>query len=244
MLSAKQLTKIFSRQLALSDVSVDVHSAGCLAVIGPSGCGKTTLLRCLARLESSDSGMVTLDGRLIEPIANLSAIPGFHPAVGFVFQGLSLWPHLTIRENILLATRVMHVPIDRTFTDYLIELFKVESILDKYPRQTSGGERQRAALIRAITLKPKYLLLDEITSALDVEQVANVVKVLRELREAGTGLMLVTHSIQLAKATSDRFIFMDKGEVVEAAGIDEIENAQSARLQEFMLSTKSRHAIP
>lgn len=155
-----------------------------------------------------------------------------YPLVTIVFQGLFLFPHLTNRENISLPLKELKK--SNPNFDRLIDNLMIRDILDKYPNECSGGEKQRVALARQILLEPKYLLLDEITSALDIETVNTVAEILCELKEKGTGILLVTHMINFAKRISDNFYFMDKGRIIEFGNIATIANPQTARLKKFL----------
>ena len=146
-----------------------------------------------------------------------------------VFQQLFLWPHLTLRENITLAKRSTDAEIEE-----LISALEMQAFIDRYPNQTSLGQRQRAAFARAIALKPEYLLLDEITSALDIEQVERVAVLLEKLKSQDTGILLVSHLINFAKRVSNSIVFMDGGKIIEQGDRELITNPQQPRTKEFL----------
>ncbi len=223
------------------DDGVPVFSAIDLAIrpgeisvlIGPSGTGKTTLLRCLALLDPPASGTICVDDQSFSfPLAADTPFVPPWPLVTTVFQQLFLWPHLTLRENILLPVRLRGGAMDGLAE--MIEAFDMASFIDRYPNEVSLGQRQRAALARAVLLQPRYLLLDEITSALDVEQVANILAYLKALRNKGIGIFLITHLLGFARHTADQVLFMAGGEIVERGGPDILKNPTSERLFQFL----------
>lgn len=172
-------------------------------------------------------GSITID-------ANIYSFPTIDnpqpsPTVAIVFQQLFLWPHLTLRQNITLPNRAN----DREVQE-LISAFGMGDFINRYPNQTSLGQRQRAALARAIALKPRYLLLDEVTSALDIEQIEAVATYLEKLRDGGTGILAVTHLIRFAQRISDKILFMDKGKIVEQGGVELISHPKNQRTKDFL----------
>ena len=185
-------------------------------------------------LDLSDAGTIDIDGDIYQGTKRLVTSPEIYSRMGVVFQNLALWPHLTLRENIALPLRLKKGITDDPYMAQLIETFGMKDFVDRYPRQVSGGEKQRAAIVRALTLRPPYLLLDEITSALDVEQVVVVLHELERLKREGVGILLITHLIGFARRAADRFIFLIKGRIVEEGPTDQLEKPQSPRLQEFL----------
>ena len=220
--------------MGLDDVSVTIKPGELTVVLGPSGSGKTTLLRAISMLDLSDAGTIDIDGDIYQGTKRLVTSPEIYSRMGVVFQNLALWPHLTLRENIALPLRLKKGITDDPYMAQLIETFGMKDFVDRYPRQVSGGEKQRAAIVRALTLRPPYLLLDEITSALDVEQVVVVLHELERLKREGVGILLITHLIGFARRAADRFIFLIKGRIVEEGPTDQLEKPQSPRLQEFL----------
>jgi ABC-type polar amino acid transport system ATPase subunit len=231
MLEAESLSKSYGRRLILDDIGFQVRPGEITAIIGPSGGGKTTLLRLLAFLEPPDQGVIAVAGqRHVFP--SRVPPPAPWPDLTVVFQQLFLWPHLTLRENICLPQR--RDPVARALSDHLIEVFSLSEAADKYPNQASLGQRQRAAFIRAVGLRPTYLLLDEVTSALDVEHVALVLAELDRLRAEGMGILLVTHLIGFAAESADQVVFLANGRVGEKGTANILKAPATERLSKFL----------
>lgn len=209
-LQAESLTRRYGQIVALNEVSVTVNPSAILAVMGPSGSGKSTLIRLMACLEEPTAGSILLEDAVVSSPAAASAI---WPAVTVVFQQLFLWPHLTLKANVLLPLR-KHPRSDRERSlERAIELFDMAEFIDRYPNEVSGGQRQRAALARAFVVNPRYILLDEVTSALDLEQQDVLSGHLRELRRAQLGVLIVTHSLGFAESCADRAVCLRDGMV-------------------------------
>jgi ABC-type polar amino acid transport system ATPase subunit len=216
------------------DLTLEPGKITCL--IGPSGSGKTTLLKCLAMIDLATAGTIELDSELYTfplPRGQKEVLPTPWPALTVVFQSLFLWPHLTLRENILLPARLVN-PVAEQDIEGLIRVFEMEAFIDRFPNEASGGQKQRVALARALILNPKYILLDEITSALDIEQTARILTKLSHLKERGIGTLLITHHLGFARRAADQVVFMDQGKVIEAGPSSLLDNPGSARLREFL----------
>ena len=234
MLKIQNLTKMYSETAGVRDVSFDVKPGTLTALIGPSGSGKTTCLKALAMLNAPDAGEIEMDGVTYKfPLGqNEQLLPKPWPKMTAVFQQLFLWPHMTLRENILLP-----VPKGEDISaelDELIDLFDMAHFIDRYPNEASGGQKQRVALARALILKPSYILLDEVTSALDVEQAAKVLTCLEKLKERGIGIFLVTHLLNFAERAADQVLFMDEGKVIEAGDASIISTPKTERMKKFI----------
>lgn len=228
MLSAKNISKKRDDRDILRSVDIDIAPGTITSLIGPSGAGKTTLLYALSFTDTPESGTVTVDETSYSfPTSGENPRPS--PTIAVVFQQLFLWPHLTLRENITLPNRATDNEVAE-----LISAFGMENFVDRYPNQTSIGQRQRAALARAIALKPRYLLLDEVTSALDIEQIEAVAIHLEKLKTGGTGIFAVTHLVHFAQRISDQIFFMDQGKIIEHGGKELISNPQNQRTKDFL----------
>ncbi len=236
-LRADTLRKSRDGQPVLDGVSLSLHPGKITAIVGPSGGGKSTLLRLLALVEKPDSGTVTVDGT---PYAFPGAekTPPPWPRLTVVFQQFFLWPHLTLRENIALPLHTAGKSEEEIaeIIAPLTKTFGMEPFLDRHPNAVSGGQRQRAALARALALRPRCLLLDEITSALDLEQSRILFDHLLALREQGLALGLVTHSLGFARAQADTVHFLDQGRIAESGGKEILATPQTERLKQFLLS--------
>jgi polar amino acid transport system ATP-binding protein len=220
---------------ALNDVSLYVQSGEVVTVIGPSGSGKSTLLRCINRLETIDSGQITVDDIPLRGAKNINLI---RTEVGMVFQSFNLFPHKTVLENIILAQRVVRKRKKVESTEKARHLLKKVGIPEKedvYPSQLSGGQQQRVAIARALAMDPKIMLFDEPTSALDPEMINEVLDVMLELAHEGMTMVVVSHEMGFARAASDRTIFMDEGCIIEENDPESIfSNPQNERTKLFL----------
>lgn len=235
MITVERLSKSLGGRLILSDISTAVAPGAITAVIGPSGAGKSTLLRAMSLLDPPDRGTVTIDGQAYAfPRSNSATLSPPWPLLTVVFQQLFLWPHLTIRQNITLPIEMANGSAPDGRVEQLLDLFDMRDFAERYPNEVSLGQRQRGAIARALALRPKYLLMDEITSALDVEYVAALLNHLKVLRQEGVGILLITHFIGFAKRAADQVIFMEGGKIIEAGGPDILTRSKTPRLAEFL----------
>jgi ABC-type polar amino acid transport system ATPase subunit len=234
MLEAKNLWKQFNGVKVLCDVSLTVETNKIVALIGPNGAGKSTLLRALAFLDLPDEGTISVDGRSYSFPSDRERYNNLWPDLTMVFQQLFLWPHLTLRENISLPAKKRKILDYAKRLQNLINIFDMADFVDRYPNETSLGQRQRAALARAVIINPRYLLLDEITSALDVEQATAVLTHLQTLKGEGMGILLVTHLLGFARRAANQIIFLDKGQVLETGSPDLIIAPTKERIKRFL----------
>jgi len=241
MLIAQNIRKGYGGLEILHGIDLSLAPKQITAILGPSGGGKSTLLRALSILDAPDSGSVEVDGvKYSFPRKRKNGIQPPWPSLTVVFQQLFLWPHLTIRRNITLPLDKLRAKANGVAAeankevDALLDLFELSEQADRYPNEVSLGQRQRAAFIRAVVLHPKYLLLDEITSALDVEHVSKILEHLKSLRDQGTGILLVTHLIGFAKSAADQIIFLEKGRVVESGDRSLLTTTKNERLRKFL----------
>ena len=217
-LSIQNLTKYYGETLVLDAVDLDVAPHEVVALIGASGSGKSTVLRCVNRLVEFDHGTIRLDGRSIDD-------PGFgrtglQRRVGIVFQSFNLFPTMTVLANITLAPRRVHRrprAEAEAAARALLERFGMAGFATSYPEQLSGGQQQRVAIIRALATEPDVLLLDEVTAALDPELVGEVLAIVRDLKERGLTMMIVTHEMGFAREVADRVAFLDGGRILECS---------------------------
>ncbi len=216
------------------DLHVDEHQVVCL--IGPSGSGKSTLLRCINALEEIDAGTIVVDGE--QASGRGVDLDGLRQEVGIVFQSFNLFPHMTVLENVTLAPRkVLKLPRGWA-ADQARELLSrigLEEKANEYPDRLSGGQQQRVAIVRALAMRPRLLLLDEITSALDPELVSEVLNIVRELAAEGMTMLLATHEMGFAKEVSSKVCFLDEGVICEQGPPEQIFDApREQRTRNFL----------
>jgi polar amino acid transport system ATP-binding protein len=228
--------KRFGTVDVLKGVDLAVAPQELVFLIGPSGAGKSTLLRCCNRLEEPDSGSIRFDG--VELLGGKTDINAMRRRIGMVFQSFNLYPHMTALGNVTLALRrVLRKPRDEAEATGLAVLKRV-GLADKaksYPSELSGGQQQRVAIARALALEPKMVLFDEPTSALDPELVGSVLAVMRDLRESGMTMLVVSHEMRFAREAADRIVFMDHGTILEQGPPEQIFTAAShERTRAFM----------
>jgi len=235
MLSCSNIKKSYGDKEIVRGVSAQFKPGTISAIIGPSGTGKSTFLRVLSLLEPADSGSIQIDGKdVCFPQAEDAESVNPWPRLTTVFQQLFLWPHLTIRQNICLPVRKTDRVSPGGLVDQVMRELLVTEFADRYPNQVSHGQRQRAAIARAIALKPAYLLLDEITSALDVEHVGVVLDYLQRLRDDGVAIVLITHLIGFARDAASQVLFMEHGCIQEAGTAWILSQPKTKRLEDFL----------
>ena len=241
-LELRELRKAYGPLAVLHGVNLSVPTGKLVFIIGPSGSGKSTLLRCCNLLEVPESGSVMVDGQDI----TLSGVNlnDLRQQVGMVFQSFNLYPHMTALGNVTLALRKVQKMSKAQAETVGLEALARVGLTDKadaFPGQLSGGQQQRVGIARSLALKPKILLFDEPTSALDPELVGSVLKVMRELRESGMTMVVVSHEMGFARAAADHVVFMDQGQIVEEGSPQTIfDTPQHPRLREFLASLGQR----
>jgi ABC-type polar amino acid transport system ATPase subunit len=236
MVELDKVTKRFGTYEALKAVSLKVHLGEKVIICGPSGSGKSTLIRCINRLEPHDSGRIRVEGMdLNAGVRNLAAV---RREVGMVFQQFNLFPHMTVLRNLTLApmrVRGTSLKEAEALAMQFLERVRIPEQAHKYPTQLSGGQQQRVAIARALCMKPKILLFDEPTSALDPEMISEVLDVMVELARDGMTMVCVTHEMGFARQVADTMVFMDRGEIVEAAPTKTFFDApRSQRAKQFL----------
>jgi ABC-type polar amino acid transport system ATPase subunit len=216
MLQVCDLHKSFGHLQVLQGIDLEVAAQELIFIIGPSGSGKSTFLRCCNRLEEPTQGAIFVDG--VDLLSKSTDINVMRRRIGMVFQSFNLYPHMTALDNVTLALRKVLKKNAAQAKDIGFGVLEQVGLVDKaesYPAELSGGQQQRVAIARALALEPKIMLFDEPTSALDPELVGSVLKVMRDMREAGLTMVVVSHEMQFARAAADRVIFMDHGVIVE-----------------------------
>ena len=220
--------KDFGAHQVLTGVDLEVEEQEVVCLIGASGSGKSTMLRCINLLETVDDGTIWLDGRdITDPRVDVNDV---RRHVGIVFQAYNLFPHITVLGNVTLGPRrSKHVRRDEAEATAraLLDRFGLADKAGAYPDSLSGGQQQRVAVIRAMAMRPRLLLLDEITSALDPLLVAEVLDVIAELKEEGMTILMATHEMDFARRVADRIVFLDNGTIVEEGVPEEMFTAPS-----------------
>jgi general L-amino acid transport system ATP-binding protein len=215
------VNKWFGDFHVLRDINLKVGRGEKVVICGPSGSGKSTLIRCVNRLEEHQEGRIVVDG--MELTSDLRNIEEVRRRVGMVFQQFNLFPHLSVLENLtlgpVLAARIPRGTAEARAHELLARV-RIGDQAAKYPGQLSGGQQQRVAIARALMMQPKVMLFDEPTSALDPEMINEVLDVMTELADEGMTMMVVTHEMGFARRVADLMVFMDDGEIVEAAQPD------------------------
>ncbi|MGP4056598.1 amino acid ABC transporter ATP-binding protein [Mycobacterium sp. 4D054] len=236
MVSVKAVNKHFGALHVLKDINLDVGQGQVVVVLGPSGSGKSTLCRTINRLETIDSGTISIDGVVLP--AEGRKLAQLRSDVGMVFQSFNLFAHKTILENVTLApmkVRKASKEQAREKAMRLLERVGVANQADKYPAQLSGGQQQRVAIARSLAMDPKVMLFDEPTSALDPEMINEVLAVMAGLAADGMTMLVVTHEMGFARRAANRVVFMSDGAIVEDAEPAQFfENPQTDRAKDFL----------
>ena len=233
----KEITKIFQQPdtgkdfVAVDHINLNIQDGEMVTLLGPSGCGKTTTLRMISGFEYPTSGSVFIGER------DVAKIPPNKRGISMVFQSYALFPHLNIWENVAYGLKVAKVSQDEVVrrTNAVMELMQLTGMERRFPNQLSGGQQQRVAIARALALHPDILCFDEPTSALDPELTGEVLRVIRELAEQRTTMIIVTHEMAFARDVADQVIFMDGGVIVEQGDAHQvIEHPREERTRQFL----------
>ena len=235
-LRLEEIRKSFGENEVLKGVDLDVAEHEVVCLIGASGSGKSTLLRCVNLLEKVDAGRILLHG---EEITRRDVdVNRVRRGIGIVFQAYNLFPHMSVLGNVTLAPqKVLQKPKAEAEAEAvaLLERFGLADKRDEYPDRLSGGQQQRVAIVRALAMRPELMLLDEVTSALDPELVAEVLEVIRELAEGGMTMLIATHEMGFARDIANRVCFLDDGLILEQGLPHEIlTNPKQPRTQQFL----------
>jgi polar amino acid transport system ATP-binding protein len=228
--------KSFEANEVLRGVSLAIARHEVICLIGASGSGKSTLLKCVNLLEPVDSGRIVVEGETITaPGVDVNKV---RRRIGIVFQAFNLFPHMTVLRNITLAPREalgMSKEAAEAEATALLERFGLADKRDEYPDRLSGGQQQRVAIVRALAMNPSVMLLDEVTSALDPELVAEVLEVIRELAQGGMTMLIATHEMGFARDIANRVCFLDAGIVAEEGAPEQIfSDPRNPRTRQFL----------
>jgi polar amino acid transport system ATP-binding protein len=235
-LRLENVHKSFGEHEVLCGIDLDVEEHEVVCLIGASGSGKSTLLRCINLLEPLNSGRIFLgDEEITRRGVDVNAV---RRRIGIVFQAFNLFPHMSVLRNVTLAPRdVLKLPRGEADSRALelLARFGLESRRDDYPDRLSGGQQQRVAIVRALAMRPQLMLLDEVTSALDPELVAEVLEVIRELAEGGMTMLIATHEMSFARDIANRVCFLDAGRILEEGPPERIlQHPREPRTRQFL----------
>ena len=236
VLKVDKLRKSFGSDVVLEDISFTVSEHNATVFIGASGSGKSTLLRCINLLEQIDDGTIKLDG---EDISNANTNPDLvRQKLGMVFQSFNLFPHMTVIENIILAPiKVQKIDRESSIAQALtlLERFDLLDKANQYPDRLSGGQQQRVAIMRSLILKPRLLLLDEITSALDPVLVNEVLSAVRDLKSEGMTMVIATHEMGFARQVANELCYLHQGRIIEWGSASQVlESPRRPETKEFL----------
>ena len=230
--------KSFGVVEVLKGISMSVERGEVTALIGRSGSGKSTLLRCMNGLERINSGAITIAGHAVSQ--NKAKLRELRRDVGIVFQSYNLFPHLSVGENIMLAPRIVKKTAKgecRTIAEEVLKLVGLSEKFDAYPDQLSGGQQQRVAIARSLAMRPKVMLFDEVTSALDPELTGEVLAVMEQLARGGMTMLLVTHEMGFARRVANTTVFMHQGRIHESGPSKELfESPKTPEMAQFIRS--------
>lgn len=231
MIEIKNLTKSYDKKCILKNINLKINDNEQISIIGKSGCGKSTLLRCIARLEKIDKGQILIDNE------NINDIKNFYNKVGMVFQSFNLFENMTVLENLIIAPVKLKIysknEAIKLAKNYLKEI-NLENKINEYPKNLSGGEKQRVAIIRALMEKPKILLLDEPTSSLDPQMKKEVLELVTKLKDYNMTIIVVSHELNFVKDFSSRIIFLDNKTILSDDTVEGTFNNDNETIKNFL----------
>ena len=232
-LDIKKVTRYYDDKLILAHIDAHIVDKEAIAIIGPSGAGKSTLLRLLSKIEEPDSGDIYVNGKHLAQINPEE----YYKSIGFVFQAHTLFPHLTVLSNITLVLEQVHKKSKEEAYEIatrLLKHFELEDHMRKRASQLSGGQSQRASIVRSLALSPEVMFLDEPTSALDPVLKQEVLQTILKLREEDMNFVIVTHEILFAKKAADYIIFMEDGKIIEQGPVSILDKPQTKELKDYL----------
>lgn len=231
MIEIKNLTKSYDKKCILKNINLKIYDNEQISIIGKSGCGKSTLLRCIARLEKIDKGQILIDND------NINDIKNFYNKVGMVFQSFNLFENMTVLDNLIIAPVKLKMysrqEAVKLAKNYLKEI-NLENKINEYPKNLSGGEKQRVAIIRALMEKPKILLLDEPTSSLDPQMKKEVLELISKLKDYNMTIIVVSHELNFVKDFSSRIIFVDNKTILSDDTVEGTFNNENETIKNFL----------
>ena len=243
IVEVKNLKKQYGDNIILKDINLYINRGEVVSLIGPSGSGKSTILRCIVDLESITSGEILIEGNnLADKNVDKKIKKEMLLKTGMVFQTFNLFPHMSVRNNIVRTLKLvknMNTEKAESIVKEMLSLVGLSDKINNYPNELSGGQKQRVAIARALALKPDIMLFDEPTSALDPELVKEVLDIIRKLKSQKITMLIVSHEMNFVREISDRVIIMEKGEILETGTPKQIfETPSSQRVREFLNANK------
>ena len=243
IVEVKNLKKQYGDNVILKNINLYIDKGEVVSLIGPSGSGKSTILRCITDLESITSGEILIEGNnLTDKNVDKKIKKEMLLKTGMVFQTFNLFPHMSVRNNIVRTLKLvknMNTEKAESLAKEMLSLVGLSDKINNYPNELSGGQKQRVAIARALALKPDIMLFDEPTSALDPELVKEVLDIIRKLKSQKITMLIVSHEMNFVHEISDRVIIMEKGEILETGTPKQIfENPSSQRVREFLNANK------
>ena len=243
IVEVKKLKKQYGDNIILKNINLHINKGEVVSLIGPSGSGKSTILRCIVDLESITSGEILIEGNnLTDKNVDKKIKKEMLLKTGMVFQTFNLFPHMSVRNNIVRTLKLVKKMDTEKAENIAKEMLNLVGLSDKinnYPNELSGGQKQRVAIARALALHPDIMLFDEPTSALDPELVKEVLDIIRKLKSQKITMLIVSHEMNFVREISDRVIVMEKGEILETGTAQQIfENPSSQRVREFLNANK------